>query len=63
MITLEAVIYRHTNGTETDFELWQITDLPETAIHEIESVLARYNDMGYSVRGNANDIASELKTM
>ena len=60
MINLEAVIYRHSDGIETAFELWQITDLPTEAINEIEAILSRYNDRGYSVVGTAKEIAKEL---
>lgn len=60
MINLEAVIYRHSDGIETAFELWNIADLPTEAISEIESILNRYNDRGFSVVGTAQEIANEL---
>ena len=53
---LEAIIYKHGND---DFSIWY-PDLPEEAQKEIEAILDVYTDRGYSVRGTAQDIASEL---
>ena len=56
---MEGIIFR--NG-ENDFELW-LPDIPKEALDEIETILMRYNDTGYSVRGTREDIAEEIKSL
>lgn len=54
---MEAIIYKH---GPNDFEIW-FPDLPDEAKEEIEKILYKYNDTGYSARGTAEEIAEELK--
>lgn len=57
--TLKAFIFQ--NGKD-DYTVY-FHDLPEHALKEIESVLMRYNDSGYSARGTKADIIEEIQTM
>lgn len=54
-----AIIYKH--GYD-DFEIWQ-PDLPTEAMREIETILDKYRDTGWSVRGNGRQLGYELKEM
>lgn len=53
---IDAIIYRH---GENDFEAW-FPDLPDEAVREIEQILIKYDESGYSVRGSAIDIRNEI---
>lgn len=56
MPELKALIYQHGND---DYEIW-FPDLPKEVVNDIEAILDRYVNRGYSVRGTANEIKDEL---
>lgn len=53
---IEAIIYRE---EADDYTIW-FPDLPREAEEEIDAILDRYRNTGYSARGTLNDIKEEL---